>query len=43
MPVHNRHYEEVYAGQRFFIMEGSRQVGEGTIISIDADFPPYEF
>lgn len=30
-------------GNDFFIMEGSCQVGEGTIISIDADFPLYEF
>ena len=28
------HYKEVGIGQRFFIMEGSRQVGEGKIISI---------
>ena len=29
------HYEEVMPGQLFTIMEGSRQVGEGKIISIE--------
>lgn len=29
------HYQEVVPGQEFMIMEGSRQVGEGRIISIE--------
>lgn len=29
------HYEEVCVGQKFLIMEGANQVGEGKIISID--------
>lgn len=29
------HYSEVENGQRFLIMEGSHQVGEGTILSIE--------
>lgn len=35
--IQNSHYAEVAPGQSFAVMEGSRRVGEGTIISIDAD------
>lgn len=33
--VQEAHYQEVRPGQTFAIMEGSRQVGEGKIITIE--------
>lgn len=35
--LNDEHYCEVMQGQRFQIMEGSRQVGAGIIIAIDND------
>lgn len=32
-----KHYEEVEPGQKFQIMEGARQVGEGVIISMEKE------
>lgn len=32
------HYKEICIGQQFLIMEGSCQVGEGKIVSIDRDW-----
>lgn len=32
-----RHYEEVAPGQTFAIMEGPHEMGEGTVISVEAE------